>query len=212
MFPQSTVTNEDDVMMLATENTEELLFAEIDTLPEDDDLFVQNALYALLTKKAYTTVCYLASRNELEGQLPLLDTPSKKRKSFRAEYIANRKEMMYATYQKYEYEDFENFENIYTIPNLVRGFIGQGISYPRHMSPDFARLQIFPLEEIASMESDIAHECGYDFVQKALLPGRQYRIENATIEPGRKECPIGTLIIDREHADIETSDSRLYAT
>ncbi len=66
MFPQSTITNEDDVMMIALENDRELLFAEIDTLPEDDDEDVQNILYRILTKKNYETVCYLASRNELE--------------------------------------------------------------------------------------------------------------------------------------------------
>ena len=53
-------------MMIAIENDRELLFAEIDTLPEDDNEDVQNALYNILTKKAYETVCYLASRNELE--------------------------------------------------------------------------------------------------------------------------------------------------
>ncbi len=66
MFPQSTITNEDDVMMVAIESDRELLFAEIDTLPEDDDEDVQNSLYRILTKKDYETVCYLASRNELE--------------------------------------------------------------------------------------------------------------------------------------------------
>ncbi len=66
MFPQSTITNEDDVMMIALENDRELLFAEIDTLPEDDDEDVQNALYRILTRKDYETICYLASRNELE--------------------------------------------------------------------------------------------------------------------------------------------------
>jgi hypothetical protein len=66
MFPQSTITNEDDVMMIGIDNDRELLFAEIDTLPEDDDENAQNTLYNILTKKDYETVCYLASRNELE--------------------------------------------------------------------------------------------------------------------------------------------------
>lgn len=182
MFPQNTITNEDDVMMLSIDNGRELLFAEIDTLPEEDDLDTQKQLYRILTKKEYETVCYLASRNELPGQLPLLDLPPKKRKAFRDEYIAGRKEEMYFAYQKGEYEDFANFPNIYEVPNLVRGFIGQGITYPRRFSLDYARVQIFPLEEIASMESDIARECGHEFPQKALLPGRQYRVENGSIE------------------------------
>ncbi len=66
MFSQSAITNEDDVMMIAIESDRELLFAEIDTLPEDDDENAQNTLYNILTKKDYETVCYLASRNELE--------------------------------------------------------------------------------------------------------------------------------------------------
>jgi hypothetical protein len=66
MFPQSTITNEDDVMMIGIDNDRELLFAEIDTLPEDDNENAQNTLYNILTKKDYETVCYLASRNELE--------------------------------------------------------------------------------------------------------------------------------------------------
>lgn len=212
VFPQSTITNEDDVMMIAIESDRELLFAEIDTLPEDDDEEVQNSLYRILTRKDYETVCYLASRNELEWQLPLLDTPVKKRKPFRSEYIAGRKDAMYAAYQKYEYEDFAGFENIYTIPNLLRGFIGQGIGYPSALSEDLARTQIFPLEEITSMESDIARECGYEFPQRALLSGRQYKAEFGTLEPGRKECPIGTLELSHEKWDIETTDVRLYAS
>lgn len=198
MFAQSTITNEDDVMMLAVANTHEILFAEIDTLPEEDDEDAQNALYRILTQKEYKTVCYLASRNVLDGALPVLDLPAKRRKGFRAEYIATQKDAMYAAYQKYEYEDFSSFENIYTIPGLVRGFIGQGIAYPKSLAQDFHTLSIFPLEEVASMESDIASECGYEFPQRALLPGRQYRAELGTLEPGRKECPIGELKTQNE--------------
>ena len=44
------------------------------------------------------------------------------------------------------------------------------------------------------METDIARGFGYDFPQKALLPGRQYKVENASIETGRKECPIGDIV------------------
>lgn len=156
MFPQNEITNEDDVMMVSIENDHELLFAEIDTLPEEDDLEVQRKLYSILTKKPYDTVCYIASRNELAGELPLLELPPKKRKGYRDTYIAGRKEEMHFAYEKYEYEDFAEFPNIHTIPNLVRGFVGQGMIYPQSLSLDISRIQIFPLEEIASMESDIA--------------------------------------------------------
>lgn len=65
-----------------------------------------------------------------------------------------------------------------TLPGFVRGYIGQGMRYPESLSPELAALSIFPLDEIASLESDIAKSCGYGFSQKALLPGRQYRVEN----------------------------------
>lgn len=38
-------------------------------------------------------------------------------------------------------------------------------------------MSIFPLDEVASFEADIAKKHGYEFPQKALLPGRQYRVE-----------------------------------
>ena len=213
MFPQSEITNEDDVMMLAIASDRELLFAEIDTLPEDDNEDVQNALHQILTKKEYDTVCYLASRNELAGQIPLLDAPVSKRKARRAEYIAGRKDEMYASYQKYEYEDFESFANIYTIPGFVRGFIGQGIAYPQSLSEELHMFQIFPLDEIASMESDIARECGYEFPQRALLPGRQYKAEHGTLETGRKECPIGTPLVSSKQSAVSSEEQqRLYAS
>lgn len=156
MFPQSNITNEDDVMMLSIATDRELLFAEIDTLPEEDDLEVQKSLYRIFTRREYETACYLATRNELDGDLPLLDLPPKKRSSFHDEYIASRKESMYFSYQKWEYEDFESFPNLFEIPGFVRGYIGQGMCYPTELSSSLSRFHIFPLDEIASMETDIA--------------------------------------------------------
>jgi hypothetical protein len=63
------------------------------------------------------------------------------------------------------------------------------------------------------MESDIAHTFGYEFSQKALLPGRQYRIENGSIEAGRKECPIGEML--KNNTSIDSSiqnENRIFAT
>lgn len=66
MFPQENITNEDDVMMLAIANDTELLFAEIDTVPDEYDEEVQSELFQIFDRKNYQTRCYLASRNELE--------------------------------------------------------------------------------------------------------------------------------------------------
>ncbi len=54
------------------------------------------------------------------------------------------------------------------------------------------------------MESDIARGFGYEFAQKALIPGRQYRVENETIEPGRKECSIGEIKNKNEKIKVDS--------
>jgi hypothetical protein len=108
-------------------------------------------------------------------------------------------------YERYDYDEYIDFPRIYDLPGYVRGFIGQGIAYPNVLSDELFSYQIFPLEEIASLESDIAKNHGYDYAQKALLPGRQYRLEDGTIETGRKECPIGEL--DNRRKEVGDRDS-----
>ncbi len=66
MFAQSDITNEDAVMMLSISNDRELLFAEIDTVPDEYDTDIASELFRIFDKKEYQTRCYLASRNELE--------------------------------------------------------------------------------------------------------------------------------------------------
>lgn len=59
------------------------------------------------------------------------------------------------------------------------------------------------------METDIARSFGYEFSQKALLLGRQYKIENGIIETGRKECPIGSF--GGSEKNIGESMNRIFA-
>ena len=211
MFPQSDITNEDDVMMIGISSDRELLFAEIDTIPDEYDEAVQSELFQIFDRRDYETRCYLASRNELEGQIPYYDMTEGRRKAWRSEYIATRKEEIRMSYEKYEYEEYADLANIATLPGFVRGYIGQGLRYPTLFGSPLSGLVIFPLDEMASMEADIARSFGYDFAQKPLLAGRQYRIESGTIEPGRKECPIGT-IVKNEIRDIPPATTdRIYA-
>lgn len=211
MFEQSTITNEDDVMMLSIANEKELLFAEIDTLPDEYDENVQKSLFRALTYREFETVCYLATRNMLEWQLPLYDTAREKRKSFRDQFVYEQKENIRASYEKFEYDDYTDLPNIFTISGFCRGFIGQGIGYPVSVSHELAQLNIFPLDEIVSFESDVAAKHGYDFSQKALLPGRQYRVEKGQIETGRKECPLGELVFSHTKIGYENLPDRVYA-
>jgi hypothetical protein len=193
MWSNPEITNEDDVMMIGISNDRELVFAEIDTILDPYDEEVQKSLYKVFSRKNYETACYIASRNCLEGLIPYYDLVENKRESYRAKYIADQKEDMLANYEKYDYEEYAHFPNLYTLPGFVRGFVGQGIAYPRSLSEELYTLSIFPLDEIASVERDYAQNAGYEFSQKALLAGRQYKAENGTIEQGRKECSIGIL-------------------
>ncbi len=212
MFSQTDITNEDAVMMLSIASDTELLFAEIDTVPDEYDADIATQLFQIFDKKEYQTRCYLASRNELEWQLRMYDYVGNRQKAFRSEYIAGRKEEIRASYEKYEYEEYSDMDNIMTLPGFVRGYIGWWLQYPVSLSSSLAELQIFPLDEIASMEGDIARGFGYDFAQKALMPGRQYKIENGTIEPGRKECPIGETKNKNEKIKVESEwEKRIYA-
>lgn len=66
MFPQSDITNEDAVMMLTIASDTELLFAEIDTVPDEYDADIASELFRIFDRREYKTRCYLASHNELE--------------------------------------------------------------------------------------------------------------------------------------------------
>lgn len=66
MFSQADITNEDAVMMISISNDRELLFAEIDTVPDEYDADIATQLFQIFDRKEYQTRCYLASRNELE--------------------------------------------------------------------------------------------------------------------------------------------------
>jgi len=212
MFEQEDVTNEDDVMCISLANHHECMFAEIDTLPPETDE-ASRILYRLMTKREYDTVAYIATRNELEGNLKILDLPTpKERENFRREYIASRKEEIEWQYEQWQYDDTADRDNIMTIPGFVRGYVGQGMVYPRSLSPELAGMTALSLEEVFDRESAFALQYGYNFPQKVLLPGRQYRLENGTIEVGRKECPIGTLEVSREKTPLSTPVARTYAT
>jgi hypothetical protein len=211
MFEQDDITNEDDVMILSIASSREIVFAEIDTLPSDT-LEIQKSLVKLFSKKTYETILYLASRNELEWNLKILDYDTEKaRENLKRSYLAARREEIEWWYAKWEDEEYQDTPNFMTLPGFCRGFIGQWICYPYVFSEKLATLAAFTLSEVVEREVSFAEQYGYDFPQKALLPGRQFRIENGNIEQGRKECSIGEIqkYIPEWKAQ---SDIRIYAT
>lgn len=210
-FPQDYVTNEDDVFTISVANEKEILFAEIDIAPSET-IETYKYLYRLFTKRDYETVCYIASRNELEGNLKILDlNTEKEREKFKNEYLHSRKEEIEWGYAKWEYEDYEDFQNYMSIPRFVRGFIWQWVCYPRVMNEELSWLACLTLDEVVDREQNLAREYGYEFPQKVLHPGRQYKIEQGTIETGRKECSIGMLETNPIKTPLSTPETRKYS-
>lgn len=138
LFESDEITNEDDVMCIVLASEHELLFAEIDTLPPDT-IEANRILAKIFNKREYATRAYIASRNELEGNLKILDLDTPRaRENFRREYVASRREVIEWGYEQWQYEESESYENIFLLSGFVRGFIGQGIVYPRSISPALA--------------------------------------------------------------------------
>lgn len=100
------VTNEDDVMMLSIATDREILFAEIDTLiPETPEAY--SWLYRHFSRRSYETICYLSTRNELEGNLVILDQPPSMRKKWATNYLHTRREQIEWGYAKWGCEEWE---------------------------------------------------------------------------------------------------------
>lgn len=202
-FENEEITNEDDVMTISFASDREILFAEIDTIPPET-LEAYKILNKLFTRKPYETIAYIASRNELEGNIKVLDAQTvKDRVNIKREYLHGRKEEIEWGYAKWEYEEYAEFPNFFHLDGFVRWYIGQGLMYPSFLSKELSELSLFPLSEVVDREVQIAATYDFHFPQKALLPGRQFRIEKGDIETGRKECPIWELSFSREQTPVE---------
>jgi hypothetical protein len=162
-------------MSLFISNDTEIVYTEVDTVPPSNEN-TQNYLYKIFTEKSYESVVYLATRNELEGNLKLLDiADQRERQSFAKEYIASRRDDI-----EYEYSKFQQgaeFKDIYRIKNFVRVFIGQGIIYPKTLNRDLVRLKLMTLKDERDIEREIAKEYGYRFGLEYMEAGKRYRVE-----------------------------------
>lgn len=175
IFENINLTNEDDVMTLAISNSNELVYAEVDTLPPNTEE-AQEILYDVFTKKDYKTALYLSTRNELEWNLKLLDFNNiKDRKNFIFEYIANRKEEISYDYEKFDDELIE-CSNIKDLPYYMQSFIWQWIIYPTVINPDFQKISILWLDEETEMEKQIARKFKKNFPLTYFIPWKRYEI------------------------------------
>lgn len=170
-FENESITNEDDVMTLAVSNHEEIIYAEIDTvIPKTEEVY--NLLTRLFSRKSYTRVTYLSSRNELGANLPILDKSTETdREKFRKQYRSSRKEELEWEYEMLAQEELPDFTNV---PNFSRGFIGQGICYPSVLDGELSHISAMSLIDISELENSVARNYGKDFPSRVLTAGKVF--------------------------------------
>lgn len=152
VFETPHINNEDDVMWLFLYNNEEIIFNEVDLTPPDSDE-VHNYLYKVYSRHDFKNRVYIATRNELDWNLKILDiTDKNKRKAFASEYKQKRVEEIEYDYYKFT-EWYVDYKDIYSLENFHKIFIGQGISYPKNLNEEFLKLQIMSLQEEVEIEN-----------------------------------------------------------
>lgn len=178
LYKNSFITNEDDVMTLFIENQDEIMYTDVDTEPGENYEAIEY-IYNKLSAKNYSQIIYLATRNELEGNLKLLDAKNtKERQKIDSEYKAKRKEEILREYQKFQYEEINSF---YEIPNFNKIFIGQWIVFPKEISSEIFSVNTMKLDYIQLLEEKASKKEGYNVNFWYLTGWNSYLIENNNI-------------------------------
>lgn len=181
VFDTHYITNEDDVMWFFLSNHEEIIFNEVDLVPPDLEE-VHNYLYKTFSRHDYKNRVYIATRNELNWNLKILDIDEvNKRKQFASEYKQKRTEEIEYEYFKHE-EWYVDYLDIYSLPNFHKIFIGQGITYPKALNQDFLKMQIMTLPEEVKIEAKFARSYKKSTNINFLEAWDSYIIENKRFE------------------------------
>jgi len=206
-FENESITNEDDVMTLAVSNHEEIVYAEIDTvIPKTEEAY--NLLTQLFSRKSYTRVTYLSSRNELGANLPILDkSKDLDREKFRKQYRSSRKEELEWEYEMLTSGELPDFTEV---PNFARGFIGQGICYPSILDPTLSHIAAMSLIDISELENSIAKNYGKVFPSRVLTPGKVFETTDGGLKPIQTESFIGK-ILSENISSVSVHNGRVYA-
>ena len=149
-------TNEDDVMTLAVSNDKEICYIEVDTaLPETEDIYEE--LNKIFTRKDFSSICHLATRNELWWIFWSLDAKNfEERRENVKKYIETRMEETEWQYAKYD-EWYEDYADLSRLKNYCKLFNGQWIAYPEFLWTEFDEVLIpFTLSEITDVERKTA--------------------------------------------------------
>lgn len=201
--------NEEDVMTLCVDNGREVLFHEIDTVPNGvpDD---EDYLHWLLTRKPFETVAYVSTRNELEGLLTALDCRNAdERQAFVRDYRGRAKKDASEQYAVFA-GDGPGYPDVTGVTGFVRLFVGQGMAYPSKVDPLLAKIQPLPLTDVAEMERAAAQKTDRNFPQHALTAGKTYELAKGGIL--RETDPVPGLVFGNflPPADNAVSARRTY--
>nr|MDD3719983.1 MBL fold metallo-hydrolase [Candidatus Gracilibacteria bacterium] len=209
IFENDYVTNEDDVMTLFVYNDKEIVYAEVDTLPPEVDE-AHNYIYDMFSSKKYDTVLYMATRNELEGNIKLLDIEDiNKRKKFTSEYIKTRKEEIEWNLAKFD-EGMVEYMEISKAKNFCKAFIGQGIGYPAKLDIEASKVHILGLDEVISIEKSTNQKYGRNYPITHFEAGQSYEIKNAKFNKIGKINYLKDFIFVKESSNLETKFKRYY--
>ncbi|MDD2870929.1 MAG: MBL fold metallo-hydrolase [Candidatus Gracilibacteria bacterium] len=180
VFENDYVTNEDDVMTLFVYNDREIIYAEVDTLPPET-IEAQNYMYSMFTSKKFETAFYLATRNELEGNIKLLDISDvAERKKFISEYVNKRKENTERDFFKFDNEEVE-FKDISRVKNYCKSLIGQGIVYSKILDENALKVKVLGLDELVQIEKSLMKNYHRNYDLSYFEAGYSYEIKNAKI-------------------------------
>lgn len=209
VFENGFVTNEDDVMGLFVSNEKEIIFTEVDLVPPEKDE-VHDYLYKVFNEKKYETVLYLATRNELEWNLKMLDIENVwERKKFEREYLEYRKEEIEYEYLKF-YEWYVEYNDIKKTKNFMKIFIGQWICYPPKFDSNFAKLWIMSLTENVRLEKEFAKKYFYNFPVSLFEAGKTYEISKAKIISEKPMDFLSNFSFLKAEKDLNVKVNRFY--
>ncbi len=209
VFENDYLTNEDDVMTLFVYSDKEIVYAEVDTLPSEIDNS-NNYIFDMFSSKKYETVLYMATRNELEWNIKLLDIEDvNKRKKFASEYIKTRKEEIEWNYVKFE-EWMVDYVDYSKSKNFCKAFIWQWIWYPSKLDSEASKVHILWLDEVVSIEKSTMQRYGKHFPITHFEAWVSYEIKNAKFNKLWKINYLNNLNFVKSPTNLDAKFKRYY--
>lgn len=198
VFRHTSSTNEDDVMTLAVSNNTEICYIEVDTaFPETEDIFEE--LNKIFTRKNYSSICHVSTRNELWWIFWSLDAQNfEERRQKVKNYIETRKEETEWQYAKYD-EWYEDYADLSRLNNYCRVFNWQWIAYPEFLWTEFDEILIpLSLAEITEIEKKAAKDYRRKIPMDFLWGWKKISIENWKIFPGKEKFSWIKVLANRD--------------